>query len=107
MAALQSRHIPAMAVLTSADLADGPQLQSRGFIADIESRYDGQGYGAFKEDVAEAVIALLAPFQERYLELRSDPGELHRILELGAEKARAESAPTLEAMYDRMGFVRR
>ncbi len=76
-------------------------------IADIESRYDGQGYGAFKEDVAEAVIALLAPFQERYSELRSDAGELHRMLELGAEKARAESAPTLEAMYDRMGFVRR
>jgi len=76
-------------------------------IADIESRYDGQGYGAFKEDVAEAVIALLAPFQERYQELRSDPAELHRILELGAEKARAESEPTLEAMYERMGFVRR
>ena len=61
-------------------------------IADIEARYDGQGYGAFKEDVAEAVIALLAPFQERYRELRSDPGELQRILELGAEKARAASA---------------
>jgi tryptophanyl-tRNA synthetase len=76
-------------------------------ISDIESRYDGQGYGAFKEGVAEAVIALLAPFQERYHELRSDPGELHRILELGAEKARVESAPTLEAMYDRMGFVKR
>jgi tryptophanyl-tRNA synthetase len=76
-------------------------------IAEVEARYDGQGYGAFKEDVAEAVIALLAPFQERYAELRSDPGELHRILYLGAEKARAESAPTLEAMYDRMGFVRR
>jgi tryptophanyl-tRNA synthetase len=76
-------------------------------IAEVEARYDGQGYGAFKEDVAEAVIALLAPFQERYRELRSDPAELQRILELGAEKARAESAPTLEAMYDRMGFVRR
>ena len=57
--------------------------------------------------MAEAVIGLLAPFQERYSELRSDPGELHRILGLGAEKARAESAPTLRAMYDRMGFVRR
>ncbi len=75
-------------------------------IADVEARYDGQGYGAFKEDVAEAVIALLAPFQERYRELRSDPAELQRILELGAEKARAASESTLEAMYERMGFVR-
>ena len=75
-------------------------------IGDVEGRYDGQGYGAFKEDVAEAVIALLTPFQERYRELRADSDELRRILELGAEKARAASAPTLEAMYERMGFVR-
>jgi tryptophanyl-tRNA synthetase len=75
-------------------------------IADIEARYDGQGYGAFKADVAESVIELLQPFQERFHELRSDPAELQRILELGAEKARQESAPTLKAMYERMGFVR-
>lgn len=37
MAALQKRGIAAMAVLSSADLVDGPQLQSRGFIASIES----------------------------------------------------------------------
>jgi tryptophanyl-tRNA synthetase len=75
-------------------------------IAAVEARYDGQGYGAFKEDVAEAVIALLEPFQQRFHELRSDPGELRRLLELGAAKARAASEPTLNAMYDRMGFVR-
>jgi tryptophanyl-tRNA synthetase len=75
-------------------------------IADLQARYDGQGYGTFKGEVAEAVIALLEPFQQRFRELRDDPGELHRVLELGAEKARAASAPTLDAMYDRMGFVR-
>ncbi|HWQ22881.1 MAG TPA: tryptophan--tRNA ligase [Gaiellaceae bacterium] len=75
-------------------------------IADIEARYAGVGYGAFKADVAEAVIALLEPFQLRFRELRSDAGELQRLLALGAEKARAASAPTLEAMYERMGFVR-
>jgi crotonobetainyl-CoA:carnitine CoA-transferase CaiB-like acyl-CoA transferase len=37
MAALQSRGIAAMAVLTSGDLVDGPQLQARDFIATIES----------------------------------------------------------------------
>jgi crotonobetainyl-CoA:carnitine CoA-transferase CaiB-like acyl-CoA transferase len=37
MAALQARGIPAMAVLTNADLVDGPQLQARGFIATIDS----------------------------------------------------------------------
>jgi tryptophanyl-tRNA synthetase len=76
-------------------------------IADVEARYDGQGYGAFKAEVAESVVELLQPFQERFHELRSDPAELQRILELGADKAREASAPTLEAMYERMGFVRR
>jgi tryptophanyl-tRNA synthetase len=75
-------------------------------IEQVQARHDGQGYGAFKEDVAESVVALLAPFQERYREIRDDAGELQRILALGAEKARKASAPTLEAMYERMGFVR-
>jgi tryptophanyl-tRNA synthetase len=75
-------------------------------IAAIQDRYDGQGYGAFKTEVAESVIALLEPVQERFHELRGDPGELQRVLELGAQKAREASAPTLETMYEQMGFVR-
>jgi tryptophanyl-tRNA synthetase len=73
----------------------------------IEERYDGEGYGRFKEDVAEAVVALLEPVRRRFEELSSDPGELERLLAFGAEKARAASAPTLERMYDVMGFARR
>ena len=75
-------------------------------VADIESRYDGTGYGQFKEDVGEAVVELLTPIQGRYEALRADERELHRLLAVGAEKARKESEPTLEQMYDRMGFVR-
>jgi tryptophanyl-tRNA synthetase len=75
-------------------------------IPDIESRYDGSGYGQFKTDVAEAVVELLAPIQERYAALRADEGELRRMLAVGADKAREASAPTLEAMYRHMGFVR-
>jgi tryptophanyl-tRNA synthetase len=73
----------------------------------VEARYDGSGYGRFKGDVAEAVVALLEPIQSRYAELRSDPAELARLLAVGASKAREASAPTLAAMYDRMGFVPR
>jgi tryptophanyl-tRNA synthetase len=75
-------------------------------IAEVQDRYAGEGYGTFKGEVAEAVIALLEPFQERFRDLRSDPVELQRILGLGADKAREASAPTIAAMYDRMGFVR-
>jgi len=72
----------------------------------IEARYDGAGYGTFKDDVAEAVVELLTPIQERYRALRADEAELRRLLALGADKAREASAPTLAAMYERMGFVK-
>jgi tryptophanyl-tRNA synthetase len=72
----------------------------------IEERYDGAGYGQFKADVAEAVVSLVAPIQERYRELRADDAELQRLLGIGADKAREASAPTLTAMCERMGFVR-
>jgi tryptophanyl-tRNA synthetase len=72
----------------------------------IEARYDGGGYGRFKTDVGEAVVEAITPIQERYRKLRSDPGELQRLLARGAEKARKASEPTLEAMYVRMGFVK-
>ena len=73
---------------------------------DVERAYDGAGYGDLKRDVGDAVVALLTPVRERYVELRTDEPELLRLLEVGAEKARAASAPTLAAMYERMGFVR-
>jgi tryptophanyl-tRNA synthetase len=76
-------------------------------IPEVEAAYDGRGYGDLKTDTGEAVLELLRPVQDRYHELRADGDELHRLLAIGAEKAREASAPTLQAMYDRMGFVRR
>jgi tryptophanyl-tRNA synthetase len=73
----------------------------------IEARYDSAGYGEFKTDVAEAVVELFTPIQARYRELRDDPAELQQLLAVGADKARAVSTPTLELMYERMGFARR
>src|SRR5262249_22549124 len=73
---------------------------------ELEVDYEHTGYGEFKSDVGDAVVELLSPVRERYLELRDDPEELRRLLALGAEKAAAVSEPTLETMYERMGFVR-
>ena len=75
-------------------------------VQDVEARYDGSGYGQFKNDVADAIVELLGPIQQRYREIRSDVGELQRLLDVGAEKARAESAPTLHQMYKRLGFAK-
>jgi tryptophanyl-tRNA synthetase len=74
-------------------------------IDEVESSYDGQGYGALKDDVGEAVVELFTPIRERYEELRADEAELRRLLRMGADKARETSAPTLQLMYERMGFV--
>jgi tryptophanyl-tRNA synthetase len=73
--------------------------------AEIEAEYGDGGYGQFKQDVGEAVVELLAPVQERFAELRGDEAELLRLLRIGADKAREASAPTLDAMMRRMGFV--
>ncbi len=75
-------------------------------IPELEARYDSGGYGQFKSDVAEAVVALLDPIRTRYEELRVDETELRAMLARGADKARETVAPTLEQMYERMGFVR-
>jgi tryptophanyl-tRNA synthetase len=75
-------------------------------IPEVVSSYDGRGYGDLKGDVGEAVVELFRPMQERYAELRADEAELRRLLNVGAEKARETSRPTLESMYERMGFVR-
>jgi len=75
-------------------------------ISEVEAAYDGRGYGDLKGDVGEAVVELFAPIQARYAELRADEGALRRLLAVGAGKARETSAPTLEQMYERMGFVR-
>jgi tryptophanyl-tRNA synthetase len=72
---------------------------------EIEARYDGRGYGAFKEDAAEAVVALLDPIRLHYGELRGHPGALQSTLAKGAAKAEAIAAETLSLAYERAGFV--
>ena len=76
-------------------------------IASLEERYDGKGYGDFKKDVAEAVVALLEPLQARHAELASDPGEVVRLLKIGADHARSLAVPTVELARERIGFAPR
>jgi tryptophanyl-tRNA synthetase len=73
---------------------------------EIEAGYNGRGYGAFKEEVAEAVVELLDPIRMRYGELRAATGELQSTLARGALRAAAVAAETLELAYERVGFVR-
>ena len=73
----------------------------------LEQRYGDGGYARFKSDLADAVIGYLEPFQQRYRELRDDPNEIRRRLEVGAAKAREIAAKTLADVYERVGFLPR
>lgn len=99
------RHDPARKAGVS-NLVEIMSVATGESIADIEARYDGAGYGRFKEDVGDAVVALFAPIQERYRALRADEAELRKLLADGAERAHEASRPTIDAMHERMGFVR-
>jgi tryptophanyl-tRNA synthetase len=70
---------------------------------EIEGEFDGSGYGDFKSAVADAVVAYLAPVRERYEEIRGDEAALEATLAAGAEKARANAAPTLADVRAAMG----
>lgn len=55
-------------------------------IEDIEKKYEGCGYGAFKKDLVQVVIDGLAPIKARFEEIRYSD-ELIKILDEGAKKA--------------------
>jgi tryptophanyl-tRNA synthetase len=72
--------------------------------AEVEREFEGAGYGDFKKAVAEGVVELLAPLQERYAELRPDEAAIEAVLAEGAEKARELAGATLVEVRDRMGI---
>jgi tryptophanyl-tRNA synthetase len=70
----------------------------------IEREFDGQGYGAFKAAVAEALVELLGPIGERYRRLRPDEEGLERTLAEGAERAREIASGTMAEVRRSMGI---
>ncbi|MGG3308839.1 tryptophan--tRNA ligase [Paenibacillus lautus] len=73
-------------------------------ISVIEKRYEGQGYGTFKKELAEVVIEKLQPIQEKFHQIVNS-SELDRILMDGAKRASETAIPTLLAAKKAMGLV--
>ena len=71
----------------------------------IVSEYSGKGYGAFKSDVAEAVVECIRPIREEYDRISKDKAYLQGICEQGAEKAIKIADRTLKKVYKKVGFV--
>jgi tryptophanyl-tRNA synthetase len=74
-------------------------------VGDLVSDFSGQGYGALKTAVADAVAEFAEPFAKRTSALLDDPAELDRILAAGAVRAREVASVTLAETYDRVGFL--
>jgi tryptophanyl-tRNA synthetase len=75
---------------------------------DVETvlgRFAGQGFGAFKPALADALVAMLSPLRARLDQFRADPAELDRLLAEGASRAAALGAPTLAAAKQAVGLT--
>ena len=72
--------------------------------AAILARFAGQGFGAFKPVLTEALVAALSPLRTRLVELRRDAGQIDAFLASGAERAAALAAPTLAGAYRAVGL---
>ncbi|MEZ7823105.1 MAG: tryptophan--tRNA ligase [Candidatus Nanopelagicales bacterium] len=70
----------------------------------LESEYAGRGYGDLKKETSEVVLSVIEPIRTRVNELLTDPAELESLMNKGAQKARDAAEPTLNLVYDRIGF---
>jgi tryptophanyl-tRNA synthetase len=75
-------------------------------VEQVLARFAGQGFGAFKPVLGDALIGLIAPIRDRLAELRTDPAELDRILAVGAARASEIGAPVLARAKAAVGLTR-
>ncbi|PZS27443.1 MAG: tryptophan--tRNA ligase [Pseudonocardiales bacterium] len=70
-----------------------------------EKEFAGSGYGDFKDVVADAVIAEVAPVQRRYAELMAEGTTVDDALFEGRTRARDVAGATLAVAHDNVGFL--
>lgn len=72
----------------------------------ILSRFEGQGFGAFKPALADLAVSILTPITSEMNRIMADPAQIDRILGQGAERAAAIAHPIVEQTKDIMGMIR-
>ncbi len=72
----------------------------------LSEKYTTSGYGDFKNDVAEAVVAFIKPIQARYAEITADRSFIDSVLDAGAEKACEISSKKIQQVKDAIGMSR-
>jgi tryptophanyl-tRNA synthetase len=74
-------------------------------ISDLESDFEGKGYGDFKADVADVVVEYFRPIRQRTQDILDDEAGLLATLHQGAAKARLIADKTLKDTYLKLGLV--
>ena len=74
---------------------------------DAVREFDGQGYGALKDAVAETVNAVLQPLQAEVARIEQDKAWLDSIIKNNAEKAQYFANKTLRKVQKKVGFPER
>ena len=72
-------------------------------ISELETMYEGRGYGDLKKDLVEVTVGALTPIKEKYEEIRNSE-ELIQILKDGAEKADAIAQKTMKRVRENFGL---
>ena len=73
---------------------------------EIISKYEGQNFSNFKNDLSDALIEKIAPIGSEICKLMDDKEYLSQVLQEGKEKARKKSELVLKEVYDIVGFVK-
>ena len=63
-------------------------------------------YGDLKKQLAEDIIAAVAPIRERIEDIRNNDKYLHEVTEMGAEKARRSARATIDEVRRIMGIYK-
>jgi len=71
----------------------------------VLAQFAGQGFGAFKPALADALVAMIAPIRRRLEDLRQHPAELDRILAEGSARASELAAPVLARAKTAVGLT--
>lgn len=74
-------------------------------IRELEAAYAGTSYEEFKRDLAEAVVAGLAPLQQKFADLCNDKEAVKKILRDGSARAAEIANKTLADVKQKIGFL--
>jgi tryptophanyl-tRNA synthetase len=72
--------------------------------AEVQERFIGKGYGAFKAELGDLLVKTIEPIQQRIAELEAAPEIIDGILRSGAAKAEAYAGKTMARVRDRVGL---